>query len=341
LHHNCFPGCAISKCPFLIRSVIYTSKSHSKTAITLIARRENDPSTTFTNHSLHLLFVMKLVYSLHIGPNKNREGSFCGYRNSEELLDSLLLSATISSKHFTGTELYCDSEVVSLMNEDGRPFPFNKVHVVFDNITQLIMPHNWAYTKLIVYAMQDEPFVHLDADAFLHDPLPEDILQKKFLFQQQEDITQYTFYTPLYNEAQRLNLLPPAINYLPAFAYNCGIFGALQYNCLPLVKKHFEAATAYIAKQQKVFNQIDTSLCHPILYEQLFISNILETAGLQYDKDIDAILNPDRSEKHNLRFTHLLVDSKRQQVNVDKIKSQLKWRGLIKDNSAAETIQTI
>jgi hypothetical protein len=273
---------------------------------------------------------MKLIYSLQIGRNKNRNGDFCGYRNSEELLDSLLLSATISGKHFDKCELYCDSEALQLIKEDRRKFPFDKIHVVFDELNKWVMQHNWAYSKIYAESLQTEPFVHLDVDAFLHHKLPAQILSKKFLFQGTENTFTYPYYTKVFNEGMRLGILPSEIRYKPIYAYNCGIAGCLTIECLPLVKKHFELATEYIKQQQAINDKCSQDICYPLLFEQLFIANIILDAGIE--KDVALLITDDWRLTYPKLYTHLLTGAKRNQINVDRIKKQLKIRGLIRDS---------
>lgn len=100
-----------------------------------------------------------------------------------------------------------------------------------DNIT-----YNWALGKLYVYrelAKRNEPFLHVDYDAFLFNPLPERALNQQILVQSKEDLS---FFGNLENAVYwyGLDLFEEYVEHRHDFpktvdetfcAYNVGIFG--------------------------------------------------------------------------------------------------------------------
>jgi hypothetical protein len=281
---------------------------------------------------------MKLIYSLHTGRNKERNGSFCGYRSSEELLDSLLLSSTVSSRHFSSCELYCDSNAGQLIVEDGRPFPFTDIIVCFDELDDWLSTYNWAYPKVMVYGMQQTPFVHLDFDALMSDGLPPALLQKTFVFQQREQFHRHNFgfYHSVFNEAQRKNLLPSEIRQSPGYAMNMGLFGCLQQEGIPLVQQYAACVKDYIHRQQPILQALAFKNEQPMLFEQLFIVNFLQNAGLQDGVDFDTFIDDDFNNKFlpGQRFAHFLRAFKKSDTVVKAIKKELFLLGLMKKKLA-------
>jgi hypothetical protein len=279
---------------------------------------------------------MKLIYSLHIGKNKSRNGLFCGFRNSEELLNSLLLSATVSGKHFSSCELYCDSEAVKLIEEDGRLFPFTKINICFDELNDWLMPHNWGYSKVLAYSLQKEPFVHLDFDAILWDGIPPDLTKMKFIFQQKEMITGMfdKFYTPLFTLAKSLDLLPEEIKYYAPYALNAGIFGCFSTVHLSIIKKYFDMINRYVLKQQALSGKHLINWDQSIMFEQLFLTNIILDSGLKEKEDFDTFISDDFKNKFTpqYRFSHFIAEWKRKEGVSIQIRKMLQMMGLERKN---------
>jgi hypothetical protein len=281
---------------------------------------------------------MKLIYSLYIGNNKERNGSFCGYRSSDDLLDSLLLSSTVSSRHFTACEIYCDTAAKQLIEADGRHFPFTDMIVCFDELDNWLDNHNWAYPKVMAYGMQDEPFVHLDFDAIISDGLPPGLADKKIIFQQKEkfDLHNFGFYNSVYNDAQRAGILPPEISYNPGYAMNMGIFGCPDPECIPLVKTYAGCVKKYVDVQQQKMNVLLYKNEQPMLFEQLFIVNFLQEAGLKDGVDFDTFIDDNFKNKFlpQYRFAHFLRAFKKSDTVVNAIKKELFLMGLHKKSAS-------
>jgi hypothetical protein len=275
---------------------------------------------------------MKLLYSLYTGTERNTHGPFCGYRNSTELLDSLLLSSTVSGKHFAACELYCDRFAVELIEADGRNFPFTEIIVCFDELDGWLSSYNWAYPKVMTYGMQDTPFVHLDFDAIITDGLPPALLAQKFIFQQKERFNtgNFGFYNSVFRDAQRAGLLPDAIGHNPGYAMNMGVFGCLDANYLPIVRDYADCVKQYVALQQQQLQKIFFKNEQPMLFEQLFIVNFLQAAGLQEGTDFDTFANEQSQNKFlpQYRFSHFLRSFKKNDTVVNAIKKELRLLGL-------------
>jgi len=270
---------------------------------------------------------MKLVYTLYIG-NDEKPGMFCGYQSAEHLFDSLLLSSTVSSKHFEFCELYCNSKAARLLKEDGRPFCFSNIVVVHDELEQWLLPYNWAYAKILTYSLQTTPFVHLDYDAIICNGIPSQLLNKKFFFQQKENLQVHPFqyYISVYNEAKRLSNLPTAISSLLQFAMNMGIFGCTCNESLSIIKDYCKVAKSYVIQQQKLKStELYFKKEQPMFFEQLFIGSILANTGLKQGIDFDTFLDKKGKNKFlpSYRFSHFMRGSKRNAIVIEAIKREI------------------
>jgi len=276
---------------------------------------------------------MKLIYTIHTGTSNN-SNLFCGYRNAEELLDSLLLSSFTSGKHFESCELYCDSRFENIIKEDGRQFPFTKIIPCLDELDNWLFEKNWAYAKVYVYSLQNGPFVHLDCDAIICDGLPPALLDKKFIFQQKEMLYKeaFGFYTSAYKEAKRLGLLSVKHNDIPDYAMNMGLFACLDKNYLPLVKEYATLILLYLKNQQHNYDKIYFKNEQPMLFEQLFIMNVLFDNGLKEDDDFATFISDDNKNTFLplYRYAHFFRAIKRSEIVTQAIKKELWSLGLAK-----------
>lgn len=275
---------------------------------------------------------MKLIFSLHVGKNVNYYGEFCGYRNRTELLDSLLLSSIVSGKYFDKVELYCCSFAEKIIKEDGRDFSHIKIINCLDHLNDT-HADNWALSKIYVYSLQTEPFLHLDIDAFFFNRLPDELLKKPFLFQMLEMHSTHPFYNDAYKEAKLLNLLPKEVTYKPEYSINTAVFAVSDEKYFPLLKEYYEIASNYTKQNVHYLGKMLHGWHQCILFEQLFLVNLLEREGLKYKKDFDTILSNKYIDQYDIKYTHLICGAKRKQENVEKIRKQLSIRTKDKKNS--------
>ena len=275
---------------------------------------------------------MKRVYTLYVAKDPAINGNFCGYNSSEDLFNMLLLSSISSAKHFDKCELYCSKRGYEMLKKDGRPFPFTDIIVCFDDLETWLMPHNWAYPKIITYSMQEEPFVHIDCDAIICDGLPPALLQMKFIFQQKELLSspRHPFYRIAYNDSKNLGILPEIITELPAYGMCMGLFGCIEKDWLFIVKAYCETIRLYLLKQQKVAGELTCSFAQPHLFEQLFISSFLQAHSLKENKDFGTFLTDNLKNKFypSYRFSHFLAEHKRSKHISYSIKKELIQLGL-------------
>lgn len=94
------------------------------------------------------------------------------------------LSVELARKHYPDTQLMTDDFGAHLLI-DQLALPFTRVSTAL-NTLKAVDPQWWSLGKLVAYAAQDRPFVHIDADAFLWKPLPERVARASVFTQHPE-----------------------------------------------------------------------------------------------------------------------------------------------------------
>jgi hypothetical protein len=99
-----------------------------------------------------------------------REGTGWPWHTTLHHLLAWGLSLRLAAAHYPQTVLVTDTPGADLLA--GRlGLPFSQVSTDLDRLDGAD-PRWWALGKLAAYSAQDQPFVHLDADVFLWQPLP-------------------------------------------------------------------------------------------------------------------------------------------------------------------------
>jgi len=269
--------------------------------------------------------MMKAIYTLQIGKNATRNNEYCGYRCKEELLDALLLTTLVSARNFSKVELYCDKEAVALIKADGRDFSHLKLIPCLDKL-DWVHEHNWAYAKIYVYSLQKEPFVHIDIDAILWDGVPKELMGKKYFCQLLEYVDSWVLYNNSFTDIQQHGLVPDGIK-KPRYAFNMAVFGCTDMKTAKqFLQKYEQVAREYCIKNAPLMGKLKSIYEQCILFEQLFIVSLLDNEGLVLGRDYDTILETYQKENYpNSRYTHLIVEGKRDERNVQAIKWRLQY----------------
>jgi hypothetical protein len=172
------------------------------------------------------------------------------------------------------------------------------------------------------------PFVHLDNDVFLWNPLPDRILKARLCFQSHEpfDKPGYHYYNLLKKPWVVAPVRPQKIvdNEVMDFAYNCGICGG---NDLKFFKEWMECSKEYIfapANQDVFFKQFANVLIHQNLFhEQYFAASLIKMHSMRRSvrvmandaMKINAGLDPKKP-----RYTHLWGTTKKDKYMMAKVR---------------------
>lgn len=152
---------------------------------------------------------MKAVFTFS-GRVFNAQRHFAGFADGVAFACSCMLAVLQAKKYVGRVELYADPAGAQLLRE--MQLPFDAVHADLDDTG--FAPALWAGAKLLTYARQREPFLHLDLDAYLFGPLPARLAGAGMLGQNSEE--DYLSYQPAVP-----HLLANA-GYLPPFVRDHG-----------------------------------------------------------------------------------------------------------------------
>ena len=130
---------------------------------------------------------MNIIQTLWCGGRKLTESPFW-WNHAEYNLMSWALSCMSLKEQFGKVTLYTDSEGAKTLL-DTLKLPYTEVVVNFDGFDCLTC--HWALAKVRAYSLQTEPFLHIDGDIYLTQPLPPSIAEAGLIAQNKERCTEY------------------------------------------------------------------------------------------------------------------------------------------------------
>jgi hypothetical protein len=246
-------------------------------------------------------------------------------------LYSWVLSFETARAHFPQTQLVTDDRGARLLVDD-LGLRFDEVSFELNEIDGELARW-WALGKLYTYRIQREPFLHIDGDAFLWKPLPEELLRAPVIGQSPERISMG--YRPEKFDVLRIEKgwIAPEIDwYRPTgmLAVDCGIAGGCNTG---FMRVYADNAIRMIEDQRNrpVWKKIGED---NILVEQYYLSACID----YYSKKVPDRLgrveikylfeNPDapfeEREAKRVGFTHLLGNAKKHPDNLDAIERRVR-----------------
>jgi len=253
--------------------------------------------------------IEKAVFS-YFNPQSSFDNK-CGFTTFPDFLHTTALSAWCASQHFKEVEMVSDDWGLDMFKAIGLPVTtYSNALNSMNDISRFF----WAYGKLIAYNIQDKPFVHLDNDVFLWDPLPDRILNAELCFQSTEPfkLAGYGYYKLLKRPWRAAKVRPAKIvkNPVMDFAYNCGICGGHN---LDFFQEWIECSQQYIfapENQGLFFKDFAHLLIHQNLFhEQYFAASLIKMHKMRDRVEViheDAIKIPDVQ-----KYTHLWGTTKK------------------------------
>jgi hypothetical protein len=282
---------------------------------------------------------MKAVWSFWTKPFRSRGAG--GWRSQKHHLLSWVLSLERARHHYPETALYTDDEGAQMLVE-GMGFDFGHVSTSLNGLKDAD-PGWWALGKIWTYASQKEPFVHIDSDVFLWNPLPEKMAQADIFAQNPEHFGHGAlFYQP--------EVLDAAIHNVPGgwvpeewkwYRSNdvaqqgecCGVFGGKHIEFINHYARQALQLLDYPANQAALQAMGDKSE-HMILLEQYLLSACIQYHQQREDSpyrgltvvylfsSMDEAFNSEHANK--LGYTHLLAGAKRNRDITDKLERRVK-----------------
>jgi len=229
---------------------------------------------------------MKIVHSLWTKPmfKKQDRNDFDrfdgGWTDKKYNYMSWALSCLQFGKFYDQIELYTDNYGKEILI-DRLQLPYTKVHVVLDKLNHY-HPDLWTIGKIYTYSIQNEPFLHVDADAYIWERFcPE--LENSNLVAQNEEIG-FSHYRKSLEEVMGIfNYKPVCIcrqNYqTQPSGVNAGIFGGSDIDFIKdYTKVAFELIDKNIIDLEKVNIGQFTVFCE----QHLFYNMAMERKKLIY-----------------------------------------------------------
>lgn len=262
---------------------------------------------------------MRAVWSYWSVPYRDRRGFSFVEERTHAL--SWILSLELARRHFGSVALHTD--------DDGARFLIEGLGLRFDHVSLSLNqlshedPDWWMLGKLQAYADQQEPFVHLDSDVYLFQPLPEKLLSAPLLAQNPETVAARC---PWYDvetceialRSRGDGFIPPEWTWYRTFVVDqtaacCGIFGGHR---LEFVHRYAQAVLQMLRSpgNRHAFDHIP----HKRDFNPFFEQYLLSAFAHYHKQDITYLfgsLGFGIESAASVGFTHLMADAKRN-VNV-------------------------
>lgn len=229
---------------------------------------------------------MKIIQSFWSGKiNHITENNF-GWVSSKYNLLSWILSVNQLRKYYEDVELYTDALGAEILI-DRLKLPYTKVHVVLNELDGY---HRdlWAISKIKTYSLQNEPFLHVDGDAFIWSAFPDDLMRAQLITQNLEVTTDY--YKKMWvNIESHLDYIPDVLetykNTRDGFACNMGIVGGVD---IDFYKDYTAEAFKFVDENTSAWDKIDNNNFN-IFFEQLLFYELAKKQNKQVDYLFDEI----------------------------------------------------
>lgn len=239
-----------------------------------------------------------------------------------------VLSTQTAMRHYRPSVLYTD-DAGARMLVDGVGLDFDEVHTSL-NVLDRHNPEWWALGKLSAYRAQTEPFVHIDNDVFLWQPLPYDVTAAPIFAQNPEYfVLGRSYYRPdvfeeAMSHAQEAWLPPEWLWYRTSRrgdrAECCGVLGGNRVDFI----QHYAAQAIRLLEDsgnQPAWAKLSDKIGHNVLFEQYLLAACIDYHQAQADSpfcdiaikylfsSINDAFNPETAS--HLGYTHLIADAKR------------------------------
>jgi len=111
---------------------------------------------------------MNFLQTLYINQGKDPFHDSFGWAAPEYHLISWALSCLQLHKIYGNVSLYGNTPAVRLLI-DTLQLPYSKAYLTHDELIP-VHPDLWALSKIHTYSLQEQPFLHIDSDAFIFLP---------------------------------------------------------------------------------------------------------------------------------------------------------------------------
>lgn len=167
--------------------------------------------------------------------------------------------------HDIPLHLYGNEAIIELLiNKFELPYDQG---IIIDSIPENRKKY-YCWPKIEVYKLQNEPFIHIDNDIFIWEPLPDRLLSASLVAQHKENDS--TFYMRILNHLREFNIkLPDVIEkYITdtyILSYNAGLIGG---NNVEFFKNYINNIEAFLDSNQSILDNIPQVFLLNVVFEQ-------------------------------------------------------------------------
>jgi hypothetical protein len=251
-----------------------------------------------------------------------------------------VLSTQAARRHYPRTMLYTDDAGARVL-VDGIGLEVDQVVTSLNALSAQDVDW-WSLGKLYAYGAQTEPFVHLDNDVFLWQPLGDHLESSPLLAQNPEYfVPGRSYYQPEAFEGaldgEQGAWLPPEWQWYRASgrsqrAESCGVFGG---HALGFIRHYAAQAIRLIEHRgnQPGWRRLPEKIGHNILFEQYLLAACVEYHKGRADsphRDIDIryvfssmdeAFDPEIAGR--IGYTHLIADAKRNPALAERVEARV------------------
>jgi len=212
---------------------------------------------------------MNFIQTLYINQGKDPFHDTFGWAAPEYHLMSWALSCLQLHKMHGNVSLYGNTPAVRLLI-DTLQLPYTKVNLTHDRLT-LIHPDLWSLSKIHTYSLQEQPFLHIDSDAFIFRPFDSGLLDGELIAQNVEVATDY-YYSKQKDLMQHFTFFPPCVKKdfesgAPIQAVNAGILGGHNVS---FFRDYAVSAFEYVRKNANEIKYVNASFFNIFVEQHLF-----------------------------------------------------------------------
>lgn len=248
-----------------------------------------------------------------------------GWASEKYHLLAWVLSVELARRHYPELALVTDETGAGIL-VDGLDLPFDSIDTSLEMLEDRD-PRWWILGKLYAYRAQSDPFVHLDTDVFLWEPLPDWLVEAPVFAQSFEYFTvgENSWYIPAKIESEIGNVggwIPEELEaYLPERgryrAVCCGLLGG---NRTDFLRHYADLAIRFIECPENEAGWLRMGNTNCVTVEQYLLAACLRYHQHNPDspfQDIDirclfssteAAFNPEIAEPAG--YTHLIGGAK-------------------------------
>jgi hypothetical protein len=273
---------------------------------------------------------MKIVQTLWLPEDTtNNIGYKAGWLSAEYHWAAWALSCLLLKQHYSDVELYTTLAGRDILINQLN-LPYTKVHIIPEN--NQINSSNWALAKLLTYYEQTTPFLHVDGDVFIWEPLEINLLNSPLIAQNAEtDVISYQrgLEITAKNTTNSFSFLKDsANNNPPVVAYNAGILGGHD---IEFLHNYANFAIDFVNNNANVNEQELDSTTYCMIFEQCIFAQMVaeknKKVSTMFKKLINDISYPGFDDYILMKqkgYWHLMGQFKRNRYNLKMLMSELR-----------------